>query len=42
MLSPTLASCATAPSMSYNATPADLQAAFAAIALHISMLQLNE
>lgn len=40
--SPTLASCATAPSMSYNATPADLQAAFAAIALHISMLQLNE
>lgn len=40
--SPTLASCATVPAMSYTATPADLQAAFAAIALHISRLQLNE
>lgn len=40
--SPTLAACATVPAMSYTATPAELQAAFAAIALHISRLQLNE
>lgn len=40
--SPTLESCARSPSMFYSATPANIEEAFAQIALHISRLQLTD